>query len=97
MKIEKKYGIVTLATSDGYASGAVVLGRSLRAVGTEAELICMVVSHLSEDSRKKLDAVFDKIMVVDVLNSNDQAMLTLLKRPELGVTLTKLHCWVSKD
>ena len=31
--------------------------------------------------------------MVDVLDSGDSAHLTLLKRPELGVTLTKLHCW----
>jgi len=31
--------------------------------------------------------------MVDVLDSGDSAHLTLMKRPELGVTLTKLHCW----
>lgn len=31
--------------------------------------------------------------VVDVLDSGDTAHLALLQRPELGVTLTKLHCW----
>ena len=30
---------------------------------------------------------------VDVLNSNDSVNLALLKRPELGITFTKLHCW----
>lgn len=28
-----------------------------------------------------------------MLDSNDSANLALLKRPELGVTFTKLHCW----
>lgn len=27
------------------------------------------------------------------MNSNDTVNLALLKRPELGVTFTKLHCW----
>lgn len=31
--------------------------------------------------------------MVDVLDSGDSAHLTLMKRPELGITLTKLHCW----
>ena len=31
--------------------------------------------------------------MVDVLDSGDSGHLTLMKRPELGVTLTKLHCW----
>jgi len=31
--------------------------------------------------------------MVDLLNSNDTERLLMLKRPELGVTFTKLHCW----
>jgi glycogenin glucosyltransferase len=38
----------------------------------------------------RLESEFDEVVVVDVLNSNNDAMLTLLKRPELGVTLTKV-------
>ena len=30
---------------------------------------------------------------MDVLDSGDAAHLALMARPELGVTLTKLHCW----
>lgn len=30
---------------------------------------------------------------VDVINSNDDKILAVMKRPELGVTLTKIHCW----
>lgn len=37
--------------------------------------------------------MFDLVETVDVLNSNDTTNLALLKRPELGVTFTKLHCW----
>lgn len=36
---------------------------------------------------------FDKLVTVDIIDSKDQANLALLKRPELGVTLTKLHVW----
>lgn len=31
--------------------------------------------------------------VVDVMDSGDAAHLALMKRPDLGVTFTKLHCW----
>lgn len=31
--------------------------------------------------------------MVDILDSNDSVNLGLLKRPELGITFTKLHCW----
>lgn len=30
---------------------------------------------------------------VNKLDSNDDENLAILQRPELGVTLTKLHCW----
>merc|ERR1711962_1557181 len=35
----------------------------------------------------------DLVVSVDVLDSHDAAHLALMKRPELGVTLTKLHAW----
>lgn len=44
-------------------------------------------------NRTVLEKVFDEVKLVDVLDSGDSAHLALLKRPELGVTLTKLHCW----
>ncbi|XP_078245252.1 glycogenin-1 isoform X5 [Pogona vitticeps] len=43
--------------------------------------------------RKVLEKIFDEVKLVNVLDSGDSAHLALLKRPELGVTLTKLHCW----
>lgn len=44
-------------------------------------------------SRQQIEAVFDDVKLVDVLDSKDQAHLALMSRPELGVTFTKLHCW----
>ncbi len=43
--------------------------------------------------RQRLRELFDHIEVVDILDSNDSVNLGLLKRPELGITFTKLHCW----
>ena len=43
--------------------------------------------------RRALGQVFDDVLMVDVLDSRDQAHLSWLGRPELGVTFTKLHCW----
>lgn len=43
--------------------------------------------------RDALQSVFDEVRLVDVLDSGDTAHLSLMKRPDLGVTLTKLHCW----
>jgi glycogenin glucosyltransferase len=43
--------------------------------------------------KQQIEAVFDEVKVVDVLDSKDQTHLALMCRPELGVTFTKLHCW----
>lgn len=59
----------------------------------------LVIAHctfhllLSLFFRQQIEAVFDDVKVVDVLDSRDQTHLALMSRPELGVTFTKLHCW----
>jgi glycogenin glucosyltransferase len=39
---------VTLATTDGYALGALVLAESIRQVGTERNLVVLISNHLSD-------------------------------------------------
>jgi len=84
---------VTLATNDTYAVGALVLGHSLRYVGTNRRLSIMITAGVSQGIREQLSQVFDVITEVNVLDSRDTANLDLLTRPDLGVTFTKLHCW----
>ncbi|XP_035271804.1 glycogenin-1b isoform X2 [Anguilla anguilla] len=84
---------VTLATNDNYAKGAMVLGRSLRSHKTSRKLVVLIGPHVTDPSRAVLHNIFDEVRLVDVLDSGDSAHLALLKRPDLGVTFTKLHCW----
>ncbi|XP_044526780.1 glycogenin-1 isoform X2 [Gracilinanus agilis] len=84
---------VTLSTNDSYAKGALVLGSSLKQHRTTKRLTVLITPQVSEPMRKVLEKIFDEVITVDILDSKDSAHLTLLKRPELGVTLTKLHCW----
>ncbi|XP_067117082.1 glycogenin-2, partial [Osmerus mordax] len=84
---------VTLATTDAYCMGAMAVGRSLRRHGTTRQLVAMVSPNVSVEARRALGQVFDDVLMVDVLDSRDQAHLSWLGRPELGVTFTKLHCW----
>ncbi|XP_075426522.1 glycogenin-1 isoform X2 [Ascaphus truei] len=84
---------VTLATNDRYVKGALVLGSSLRQYNTTRKLVVLITPQVSDSMRKVLDKVFDDVRVVDVLDSGDTAHLALMQRPELGITLTKLHCW----
>jgi len=84
---------VTLATNDGYCIGALVLAASLRRVKTSRNLTILVTKGITPAMLDNLDQVFDDVVTVDPLDSGDAANLSLLGRPELGVTLTKLHCW----
>lgn len=43
--------------------------------------------------RLQLQAVFHLVQEVDLLDSKDEQNLSLLGRPDLNVTFTKLHCW----
>ncbi|KPP65811.1 Glycogenin-1-like [Scleropages formosus] len=84
---------VTLATNDSYAKGAMVLAKSLRSHNTSRKLVALVGPHVSDSFRNVLSKLYDEVRLVDVLDSGDSAHLALMKRPDLGVTLTKLHCW----
>jgi len=84
---------VSLATNDSYAVGALTLAHSLRRVGTTKQLVLMITEEVSANMKSTLEETFDKVVVVDPLDSKDIANLTLLDRTELGITFTKLHCW----
>ncbi|XP_038039700.1 glycogenin-1 isoform X2 [Anas platyrhynchos] len=84
---------VTLATNDSYVKGALVLGSSLQQHRTTRKLTALITPQVSDSMREVLEKVFHEVILVNILDSGDSAHLALMKRPELGVTLTKLHCW----
>lgn len=90
---EPNQAFVTLATSDAYCMGSLVVGKCLRRHGTTRKLVVMVSPNISREERLSLEDVFDEVIVVDMLDSRDRAHLFWLGRPDLGVTFTKLHCW----
>ncbi|XP_064293590.1 glycogenin-2 isoform X1 [Phalacrocorax carbo] len=98
MTLDRMNGItdqafVTLATDDVYCQGALVLGQSLRNHTTSRKLAVLITPEVSSGMRSVLHSVFDEVIEVDALDSADSVRLALMQRPELGVTLTKLHCW----
>ncbi|XP_063816198.1 glycogenin-2-like isoform X3 [Pseudophryne corroboree] len=84
---------VTLGTNDIYCQGSLVLGKSLRNHQTSRKLVVIITSQVTSRMREILSKVFDEVVEVDILDSADSVRLSLLKRPELGVTFTKLQCW----
>lgn len=88
-----KTGIITLATNNEYAKGAIVLARSLRKCGTSAETICMISAEVSRGTKLALEMAFDRVVEIDIHDSQDEDALAMLGRPELGVTWSKLCAW----
>ncbi|XP_075450698.1 LOW QUALITY PROTEIN: glycogenin-2 [Ascaphus truei] len=84
---------VTLGTNDIYCQGALVLGKSLRNHKTSRKLVILVTSQVTGRMREVLNNVFDEVIEVGILDSADSIHLSLMKRPELGITFTKLQCW----
>ncbi|XP_056151917.1 glycogenin-1a [Lampris incognitus] len=84
---------VTLATNDNYAKGAMVLGQSLRNHTTTEKLVALIGPRVTEPYRTTLNSIFDEVCLVDIMDSKDTAHLAMMKRPDLGITFTKLHCW----
>jgi len=84
---------VTLATNDEYCKGAAVVAKSLIKAKTNKKLVCLISPYVTEEAVKSLSLLFDELVTVDVLDSKDETHLAMLKRPELGITFTKIHCW----
>lgn len=84
---------VTLSTDDVYCQGALVLGKSLRNHRTSRKLAILVSPQVTGRMRTVLSSVYDEVVEVNILDSADTVNLALMKRPELGITFTKLHCW----
>jgi len=84
---------VSLTTNDAYSSGAYVLAKSLRATNTTRKLVLLITEGVSAEVRQKLSSVWDDLIDVTILDSMDTETLALMKRPELGVTFSKLRAW----
>jgi len=84
---------VSLATNNDYCHGAYVLGKSLKNANTTKKCVLMITKGVTDDQKNLLNEVWDELIDVAPLDSNDPEHLALLERPELGCTLTKLRAW----
>ena len=66
---------------------------SLMQVGTSRSTVILITNGVSDGMQRLLRQSFTEVVVVDVIDSRDEKVLRAMKRPELGVTLTKLHAW----
>jgi glycogenin glucosyltransferase len=73
--------------------GALVLAESLTQVNTTRSKVILITPDVTTAMRDLLKSSFTEVVSVDVLDSQNVEVLAAMKRPELGVTLTKIHCW----
>ncbi|KAH6898863.1 family 8 glycosyl transferase [Thelonectria olida] len=84
----------TLLTNDGYVPAALVLAKSLRNTDTTLPLVVLVVpGTVSDESRKKLQVLYDDIIEVPAISGISNNNLMTIGRPDLHLTLTKLNLW----
>jgi glycogenin len=91
--MSEHYAYVTLLCNDEYAPGALVWAQSLLNTHTQHDIVIMITPDVTPGWREALSRVATRLEVVNVLDSKDESNLRLLKRMELGITFTKLHCW----
>ncbi|KAG5463590.1 MAG: nucleotide-diphospho-sugar transferase [Olpidium bornovanus] len=84
---------VTLAATDDYCPGALVVACSLRHHKTRHSLVCLAAPGLSSGARAALQAAFDEVVDVPRSDSGDARGLAVLGRPDLGITFTKIEAW----
>jgi len=89
-----KEAFVTLATNDSYALGALVLAHSLKRTQTTRSLCVMITSLVTSNMKQTLQSVYDDVVEVDLIDSGDSTRLALMNRPDLGMTFTKIRCWL---
>ncbi|KAI6650459.1 Glycogenin-2 [Oopsacas minuta] len=84
---------VTIITNEYYYHGAVALGISLCKTDTKYRKVVLVSDGVNQELRNNLRTIWDEIIQIDVLDSKDIRHLSLIGRPELGVTFSKLLVW----
>ena len=86
------YAYVTLLTSDNYVPGTLTLGASIKATGTPYPVVALITPEsVSAVAVQQLHNVFDQVIHVPTVRSNDHSNLRLLGRRELDITYTKIH------
>lgn len=89
----ERQAYVTLVTNENYGTGALVLGHSLKETNTERKKVVLITQNLSLVTKQRLLEVWDELVEVEAIDSQDDIRLAILQRPELGVTFTKIQIW----
>jgi hypothetical protein len=88
----KLYAYVTLVMmGDRYISAAIVLAHSLRKLNTQADLVVLITSDVSEDGKRVLSTYFDKVLLIDYVVAKNWRTRKQHHRKYLELVFTKFH------
>ncbi|RPA88146.1 nucleotide-diphospho-sugar transferase [Ascobolus immersus RN42] len=91
---EREQVYATLLLNDDYLPGAIVVAHSLRDGGASRKLAILVPTEgLSHASLTVLARLYDYIIPVQKIYSNNHSNLNLMGRPDLAGAFTKIHLW----
>jgi glycogenin glucosyltransferase len=91
---EREQVYATLLLNDDYLPGAIVVAHSLRDGGCTRKLAILVPTEgLSHASLTVIAPLYDYIIPVQKIYSNNHTNLNLMGRPDLAGAFTKIHLW----
>jgi glycogenin glucosyltransferase len=90
--IAQMEAFITLVATDAYAPGALIIAHRLRELGSKKDKVCLVTPNVSGHVQTLLSKLY-VVIPVNTLRSKNYENLTLLGRPDLDITFTKIHLW----
>ncbi|KAL7671958.1 hypothetical protein ACOME3_006859 [Neoechinorhynchus agilis] len=88
---------VTLATNDTYSIAAIVLCQSIRLTGSHGKVCILITPEVSITMVNVLEQIFDRVKLVDMIDSEDTERLNILGRPELVLVLANIDDLFERD
>jgi glycogenin glucosyltransferase len=85
---------VTLLSGEVYLPGVITLGYQLRQLKVKYDLVILVnVESICKQSLDLINSIYDKVISIQLINSDVQFLQKVLARPELCLTYSKILLW----
>jgi glycogenin glucosyltransferase len=91
-KGKRLYAYVTLVMlGDNYISGAIVLAKSIKDAGSNADLVVLITPDVSSEGKELLKAYFDKVIDINYIQVQNWRTKKQQHRKYLELVFTKFH------
>ena len=89
---KRLYAYVTLIMlGDSYIPAALVLAKSIRDAGSEADLVVLITPDISEDGKRALSVFFDRVIDINYVKVKNWRTTKQTTREYLNLVFTKFH------